>query len=71
METPRPPVCRLLKTKKTIGVVVDGAVVPWESGDDPTAAYWCIATTAPVGPDDALAHPHACLSGRACFRERH
>lgn len=70
METTPIPVCRFLRTKKTIGFVVDGAVVPWESGEDATAAYWCVASAGPIGPDDALAHPHACRGGRICYRER-
>lgn len=67
---PVPRVCRLLKTRRTLGSVVDGKVVPWEAGEDPTAAYWCIASSGPVGPDDGIAHPHACLDGRACYRVR-
>ena len=31
--------------------------------------YTCIKTYEPVGPDNQLANPSACQSGRACFVE--
>jgi hypothetical protein len=63
----RPPaVCRLLRTKTAFGTI-DGGLA-WQSGESSTAAYWCLSTMQSAGPDDALAHPHGCLEGRACFQ---
>ena len=63
-------VCRFLRTKQTSGTVMDGTVVPWEAGHDTAAAYHCLVTQTPVGPDDQLVHPHGCREGRTCFRRR-
>lgn len=30
--------------------------------------YWCARTCTPVGPDDELVHPRACLPGRPCYQ---
>jgi hypothetical protein len=65
-----PEVCRFLRTKQTLAFVVGGEVMPWEAGENPAAAYWCLATSSPVGPDDALVHPHHCLGARGCYRAR-
>jgi hypothetical protein len=61
-----PRVCRLLRTKTAFGQVGPGA--PWKLGHSTTAAYWCLATMEPFGPDEAYCHPHVCGEGRACFR---
>jgi hypothetical protein len=29
--------------------------------------YWCTKTCQPVGPDDELVNPGACLPGRRCY----
>lgn len=29
--------------------------------------YWCARTCRPVGPDDELVFPRACVPGRSCF----
>lgn len=65
-----PAVCRYLRTKQALASVVEGEVVPWEAGDNTAAAYWCLATSGPVGPDDALVHPHHCRGARTCYRAR-
>jgi hypothetical protein len=62
-----PAVCRNLRSKGA-GVVY-GDPVRWESGYFTSAVFWCLATVEPVGPDDDVAHPHACIAGRACFCE--
>jgi hypothetical protein len=64
-----PAVCRFLRTKQTV-TVVDGTVIPWERGENAAAAYWCLATSGPAGPDDALVHPHECRGMRICYRAR-
>ncbi|MHB0972394.1 MAG: hypothetical protein ACYC7A_12755 [Thermoanaerobaculia bacterium] len=64
---PAPPVCRWLRTKQNLGTYIDGAILPWESGANTAAAYWCLHTSGPVGPDDGVAHPHECRLGRVCF----
>lgn len=63
-------VCRLLRTKQTNGIIIGGAVVPWESGDSTTAAYWCLGTMESSGPDEGLAHPHHCGASRRCYKAR-
>jgi hypothetical protein len=65
-----PRVCRYLRTRQTTPTVIDGEVFPWEAGRDTTAAFWCLHTSSPVGPDDALVHPERCRAERACFEER-
>ena len=66
----RTVVCRLLRTKTAFGTLVGDTteVEPWYSGASTTAVYWCLGTMASCGPDDDLAHPHACRSGRACYK---
>ena len=39
----------------------------WESGYYPNAVFWCLSTAEPIGPDDGLVHPHACIEPRVCF----
>jgi hypothetical protein len=65
-----PAVCRFLRTKQTSPTVVGDVAMPWEAGENASAAYWCVATSSPAGPDDALVHPHDCRRARICFRER-
>jgi hypothetical protein len=60
-----PAPCRLLRSRGAYGRSADGA--PWQDGDSPLEAYWCLATQEPVGPDDALVHAKVCRDGRACF----
>lgn len=60
------PVCRLLRTKTSFGTTAGDHT--WRSGESITAAYWCLSTMQTAGPDDALAHPHACREGRGCFQ---
>ena len=61
-----PTVCRLLRTKTSFGAGEEGAL--WKLGRSTTAAYWCLATMEPFGPDESFCHPHACAAGRACFQ---
>lgn len=63
---PAPAVCTLLRTKTAFGTFDAGH--DWQSGSSSTAAYWCLATMLTSGPDDGLAHAHACREGRRCFR---
>jgi hypothetical protein len=65
-----PRVCRYLRTRQTAPTVIDGEAFPWEAGRDTAAAFWCLHTSSPVGPDDALVHPHECHAARGCFREK-
>jgi len=64
----KPSVCRLLRTKSDGGIMVGGEVVPWTTGENTSASYWCLATMETAGPDDNLAHPHTCLRSRVCYR---
>lgn len=63
-----PVVCRYLRTKQTAPTVIDDVVLPWEAGENADAAYHCLMTQSPIGPDDGLVHPHDCREGRVCFR---
>jgi hypothetical protein len=63
-----PRVCRYLRTRQTAPTVIDGEIFPWEAGRDTAAAFWCLQTSSPVGPDEALVHPERCGGQRACFR---
>jgi hypothetical protein len=64
-----PTVCRMLRTKNAFTNFGDDTdVAPWQLGESPTAAYWCLKTMQHAGPDDGLAHPHECLAGRGCFQ---
>jgi len=60
-----PVVCRMLRTKRGFGSPVGGP--RWQDGGSATAAYWCLRTMEPAGPDDGYAHPHVCGEGRSCF----
>jgi hypothetical protein len=66
LDTGAPVVCRFLRTKAAFGAVVGED--PWQTGDSSTHVYWCLGTMEPVGPDEGLAHPHPCRSGRPCFQ---
>jgi hypothetical protein len=35
-----------------------------------SAAYWCLKTMGPVGPDDGPAALDDCRKGRACFKSQ-
>ena len=59
-------ICRLLRTKTAFGTT--SGYTPWRTGESRTAAFWCLGTMGSVGPDEALAHPHRCREGRACWR---
>jgi len=69
-EATPPVVCRLLRTKTAFGTLVGDRSdpAPWQTGVSTTAVYWCLGTMASAGPDDGLAHPHACCASRACFK---
>lgn len=67
-ETAVPNVCRMLRTKTHYGTYTS-TDTPWQTGDSSTAVYWCLKTMETAGPDDAFAHPHTCLAGRACYRK--
>ncbi len=60
-----PVVCRMLRTKRGFGSPMGGAA--WQDGVSTTAAYWCLRTMEPAGPDDGYAHPRVCGEGRSCF----
>lgn len=68
-ESKPPVVCRLLRTKTAFGTLVGDRSdpAPWQIGASTTAVYWCLGTMASAGPDDGLAHPHACGAARDCF----
>lgn len=61
-----PIVCRKLRTKTAYGAGSEGAL--WKLGDSTTAAYWCLSTMEPFGPDDGYCHPHRCGQGRPCYQ---
>jgi hypothetical protein len=58
--------CRHLRTKM-MSVVTD-----WDehAAEYPStsAAYWCLKTMGPVGPDDSPADLDDCRAGRPCFQ---
>lgn len=70
VEAKPPVVCRLLRTKTAFGTLVGDRSdpAPWQMGASTTAVYWCLGTMASAGPDDSLAHPHACDASRSCFQ---
>ena len=58
--------CEHLATK-TLYVSIEADRVedaPFPTGS--TAAYWCVLTQMPYGPDEELVEPESCLPGRAC-----
>lgn len=61
--------CRWLRARSRYGRSIDG--IPWESGLSPLESYWCLRTSAPVGPDDAPVHGSWCGAGRGCFEDPH
>ncbi len=63
--TPLPRVCRALRTKTSFGVHAEDAL--WKLGRSTTAAYWCLRTMEPYGPDDSFCHPHECGADRSCY----
>ncbi len=65
-----PAVCRFLRTRQIAATVTADGVLPWEAGENAAAAYWCVATSGPVGPDDAIVHAKQCVNRRICFRAR-
>jgi hypothetical protein len=64
-----PVACAYLRAKTAFGSLEPGAP-DWQTGDDPTACYWCLATMSTAGPDDGLVHAHHCRAGRDCFESR-
>jgi len=70
IETSRKTVCRMLRTKTYFSRYAheDGGQHDWSSGESTTAAYWCLATMASVGPDDGFVHPSDCCDARVCFK---
>jgi hypothetical protein len=65
-----PAVCKMLRTKNAYSRSNerDPNVKPWQFGESTTAAFWCLKTMQPAGPDDHYAHPSVCLNGRACYQ---
>lgn len=61
-----PLVCRRLRTKTAFGVAASEAL--WKLGDSTTAAYWCLSTMEPFGPDGSFCHPHRCGEERSCYQ---
>jgi len=61
-------VCSCLRTKTAFGSL-SGSHHAWQRGKSTTAVYWCLATMGNSGPDDGIAHPQRCRSGRQCYRE--
>jgi hypothetical protein len=58
-----PRVCRRLRTKTAFS-----ASALWKLGRSTTAAYWCLDTMEPFGPDGRFCHPHECGERRSCYR---
>ncbi|HEY1686965.1 MAG TPA: hypothetical protein VGG19_19545 [Tepidisphaeraceae bacterium] len=60
-----PQVCKRLRTKQAF---MHSATEPaWQEGKSTTAAYWCLRTMSPAGPDEAFVHPRDCKAGRGCY----
>lgn len=68
MNQPSPPKtspCRFLKAKNSFGMVESGE--HWHGIEDPSASYWCVKSSGPVGPDNGMVGPKQCITGRKCF----
>jgi hypothetical protein len=63
--SPPVPVCRWLRARSSYGRSPEG--IDWRTGESAIETYSCLLTQEPAGPDDGLAHAHACRPGRACF----
>ena len=66
MRSDRQPICRFLRGKNAFGTI-QGGETAWLIDDTVTTTYTCIETGEPFGPDNELAHPEKCASGRSCF----
>jgi hypothetical protein len=59
--------CRHLRTKMM------SVVVEWDAHaaefPSTSAAYWCLRTMGPVGPDDGPADLDDCRNGRSCYQK--
>ncbi len=64
-EAKRPPLCRMLRTKTAFG---GGRDALWDAAPSTTAAWWCLATMEPFGPDAGYCHPTRCGERRRCYR---
>ena len=51
---------------EVIGSVLSGQSALLPLRNDATAAYWCLPTMSPAGPDDGLVHARRCGPGRVC-----
>ena len=60
-----PDICEKLRTK-TMYLNTDYRASADEPGGRGTAAFWCLKTHRPLGPDDLPACPEDCHAGRAC-----
>lgn len=59
--------CPSLMMKQILTHGLDDPV--WDDRQHPgDGYYWCLRTCREIGPDDAVASPEACRSGRACHR---
>lgn len=59
-------ICGAFRTKTLYLSVIERDLLE----EDPrchTAAFWCLRTHAPVGPDNAEVAPESCQSGRTCW----
>lgn len=63
---PLPRICRRLRTKTAFGQ--RGSDALWKLGRSTTAAYWCLDTMEPFGPDGTFCHPDRCGAARGCYR---
>ncbi|MFO0983402.1 MAG: hypothetical protein U1E76_16995 [Planctomycetota bacterium] len=60
-----PDLCRSLRTKSMY--IIEERQESDVRVDPGTAAYWCLKTMAPIGPDDCRAHVEGCRAHRACY----
>ena len=58
--------CRCIRTKTMYGTFV-GNAEDWETGVASTAAFWCMKTMGPAGPDEHFVHISQCGPTRSCY----
>jgi len=65
--TAKSSVCRFLKAKNSFGMLEEGS--SWQGIEDPNTTFWCIKSSAPVGPDNGIVGAKQCVEGRKCFKK--
>jgi hypothetical protein len=61
-------VCRCLRTKTIYGNFA-GDFETWHDSVASSAAFWCLKTMGPAGPDEHFVHVGQCGPHRSCYEE--